>query len=242
MASSLASYRPWRVLGPALLLIAALTAWAFWPGQTHTPQLGLDLQGGTQVTLLPKASPGSDGSITEEQLGQAVTIIRQRVDGLGVAEAEVTVQGSGNNAAIIVSVPGSVPQERLVELVGRTAQLAFRAVESIANPERVDPNAPVEDPSESPTPSPRPRRPPRTPAPARRPAPPTRPPPRRPVPPPARRPPRAPRRASSSRETPVQAAANDTDFQDRALRLDCTLPANRAGGTPDDQDLWLATC
>jgi len=42
-------------------------------------------------------------------------------------------------------------------------------------------------------------------------------------------------------EIPVQAKENDTDFQDRALRLDCTLPENRAG-TPDDQALWLATC
>ncbi len=242
MASSLASYRPWRVLGPALLLITALTAWAFWPGQTHTPQLGLDLQGGTQVTLLPKASPGSDGSITEEQLGQAVTIIRQRVDGLGVAEAEVTVQGSGDNSAIIVSVPGSVPQERLVELVGRTAQLAFRAVESIANPEGVDPNAPVEEPSESPTPEPTPT-PTATdasPSPTASPTDASATPTASPTASPSASP--SPSASVKQPETPVQAAANDTDFQDRALRLDCTLPANRAGGTPDNQDLWLATC
>ena len=118
MASTVSRYHPWRVLGPMLLGVALLIGWAFWPGVSNAPQLGLDLQGGTQVTLLPTAAPGTEGSITQEQLDQAVTIIRQRVDGLGVAESEVTVQGSGDNAAIIVSVPGSVSQDRLVDLVG----------------------------------------------------------------------------------------------------------------------------
>ena len=154
MASTVSAYRPWRVLGPMLLGLLALLVWTFWPSLTSTPQLGLDLQGGTQVTLLPTTAPGSDGSITDEQLDQAVGIIRQRVDGLGVAESEVTVQGSGENAAIIVSVPGSVPQDRLVELVGRTAQLAFRPVEAITNPEGVDPDAePTDEPLPSATPT-----------------------------------------------------------------------------------------
>ena len=151
MASTVASYRPWRVLGPLLIGVALLVGWAFWPGLTNTPQLGLDLQGGAQVTLLPTTTPGSEGEITDEQLDQAVGIIRQRVNGLGVAESEVSVQGSGNNAAIVVSVPGSVPQDRLVELVGRTAQLAFRPVEAITTPEAVDPTV---DPTEEPAPEP----------------------------------------------------------------------------------------
>ena len=177
MASTVSHYRPWRVLGPMLLGVLLLMGWAFWPSLSNSPQLGLDLQGGTQVTLLPTAAPGTEGSITQEQLDQAVTIIRQRVDGLGVAESEVTVQGSGDNAAIIVSVPGSVSQERLVDLVGRTAQLAFRQVEAITNPEGVDPNAtPSAEPTASITPTrrkPVPR--PQTPPPALRPARPTRP-------------------------------------------------------------------
>ncbi|MGB7983301.1 MAG: hypothetical protein WCF36_21170, partial [Candidatus Nanopelagicales bacterium] len=153
MASTTSNYRPWRVLGPLIVLVVGLVAWAFWPGQSNTPQLGLDLQGGTQVTLLPTAAPGAEGSITDEQLNQAVGIIRQRVNGLGVAESEVTIQGSGDNAAIIVSVPGSVEQDRLVELVGRTAQLSFRAVEAVTNPEGIDPQAPVDEPSVEPTPT-----------------------------------------------------------------------------------------
>jgi preprotein translocase subunit SecD len=222
-----------------LLGLIALVVWTFWPSLTSTPQLGLDLQGGTQVTLLPTAAPGSDGAITDEQLDQAVGIIRQRVDGLGVAESEVTVQGSGDNAAIIVSVPGSVPQDRLVELVGRTAQLAFRQVEAITNPEADDPNA---EPTEEPEPSATPTQPSPTPTDGSTPSPSAsdEPSPTASASPEASASP-SPTPTVEQPELPVQAAANDAEFQDRALRLDCTLPENRAG-TPDDQALWLATC
>ncbi len=236
MASTVSTYRPWRVLGPFLLGLVALVVWTFWPGQTHSPQLGLDLQGGTQVTLLPTSAPGSDGSITEEQLDQAVSIIRQRVDGLGVAESEVTVQGSGNNAAIIVSVPGSVQQDRLVELVGRTAQLAFRPVEAITSPEGVDPNA---EPTEEPTPTATPIEP--TPTATDATASPSAEPTDEPSPSAEPESPSASPTPVEQPEIPVQAAENDAEFQERALRLDCTLPENRSG-TPDDQALWLATC
>jgi preprotein translocase subunit SecD len=234
----LAHYRPWRVLIPFLVATLALGLWALWPGEKGTPNLGLDLQGGTQVTLLPQPAPGSDGSITDDQLSQTVEIIRQRVDGLGVAEAEVTVQGSGDNAAIIVSVPGSVPQDRLVELVGRTAQLAFRAVDIIGDPAGVDPEAePTASPEPSPTeaePSPTPTDATASPSPtepeASASASPTPSPEASPSPTPVEQP-----------ELPVQAPENDADFQARALRLDCTLPENRSG-TPDDPEQWLATC
>jgi preprotein translocase subunit SecD len=240
VASSLASYRPWRVLIPFLIATLALGIWSFWPGQKNTPNLGLDLQGGTQVTLLPQPAPGSEGSITDEQLSQTVEIIRQRVDGLGVAEAEVTVQGSGDSAAIIVSVPGSVPQDRLVELVGRTAQLAFRAVDVIGDPTGVDPDAePTATPDPSPTdtlaPSPTPTDATTSPSPSPTDA--TASP--SPSPEPTASP--SPEATVEQPELPVQAAQNDEDFQVRALRLDCTLPENRAG-SPDDPELWLATC
>ncbi len=236
MASTVASYRPWRVLGPLLIGVFLLVGWAFWPGLTNTPQLGLDLQGGAQVTLLPTTTPGSDGEITDEQLDQAVGIIRQRVNGLGVAESEVSVQGSGNNAAIVVSVPGSVPQDRLVELVGRTAQLAFRPVEAITNPEAVDPTA---DPTEEPAPEPTPTDPSPTPTDASEsPSESAEPEPSASAeesPTPTETP------AVEQPEIPVQAAENDIEFQERALRLDCTIAENRSGN-PDDQALWLATC
>jgi preprotein translocase subunit SecD len=121
------TYRPGRPLAILALLIAVMTAWVFWPlsDAASTPQLGLDLRGGTSVTLL--ASPIDEGEVTQDQVDQAVDIIRQRVDGLGVAEAEVTTQTSDEGPIIIVSVPG-VSQSRIVELVGQTAQLNFRPV------------------------------------------------------------------------------------------------------------------
>ena len=123
---------PGRLLLIMALITAALAAWAFWPGQDNVVRLGLDLRGGTQVILQPKAVQ-EGATITDDQLAQTVQIIRQRVDGVGVAEAEVTVQGSGEGAAIVVSVP-DVSQERLVELVGRTALLDFRPVWTILGP------------------------------------------------------------------------------------------------------------
>jgi len=92
---------PGRTLAILGLVVLVLGVWTFWPGQTRTPKLGLDLSGGTQVILTPTASQGGQ-QVSDDQLKQAVEIIRQRVDGFGVAEAEVTTQGSGQNASIIV--------------------------------------------------------------------------------------------------------------------------------------------
>ena len=90
-------------------------------------QLGLDLRGGTSVTLQPRIAPGQEGSVTSEAIDQAVSIIRQRVDSLGVVESEVTAQGSGTNRQIVISVPGDTGR-RVVDLVGQTAELRFRQV------------------------------------------------------------------------------------------------------------------
>lgn len=109
-------------------MIAVLAIGTWWPGQTSSPKLGLDLRGGTQVTLTPRATSGA--VITDTQLQQAVEIIRQRVNGLGVAEAEVSTQGSGNNSAIIVSIPG-VTEQGIANVLRQTALLSFRAVETV---------------------------------------------------------------------------------------------------------------
>jgi preprotein translocase subunit SecD len=90
-------------------------------------RLGLDLRGGTSVTLQPRIAPGENGKVTNEAIDQAVSIIRQRVNSLGVAESEVAAQGSGTNRQIVISVPGDTGR-RVVELVGQTAELRFRQV------------------------------------------------------------------------------------------------------------------
>jgi preprotein translocase subunit SecD len=89
---------------------------------SFTPKLALDLQGGTQVILSPLLLDGQ--AVTTEQLDQAVSIIRQRVDASGVSESQVTTQGDTN---IIVSIPG-IPDENTLALIKASAKLEFRAV------------------------------------------------------------------------------------------------------------------
>jgi preprotein translocase subunit SecD len=107
------------------VIVIGLLATALIQGATSV-RLGLDLRGGTSVTLQPRASNDSN-KITSEAIDQAVSIIRQRVNSLGVAESEVTAQGSGTNRQIVISVPGDSGR-RVVDLVGQTAELRFRQV------------------------------------------------------------------------------------------------------------------
>jgi preprotein translocase subunit SecD len=85
-----------------------------------TPQLGLDLQGGISVVLAPKQGV----KVESGTLGQAVNIIRNRVDSLGVAEPEISRQG--NN--IIIDLPGVKDRDKALQIVGQTAELRFRGV------------------------------------------------------------------------------------------------------------------
>ncbi len=118
--------RPGRSLAILALVLVALLGAVFIQGATQV-RLGLDLQGGTSVTLQPRIAPGEAGKVTNEAIDQAVAIIRQRVNSLGVAESEVAAQGSGTNRQIVISVPGDTGR-RVVELVGQTAELRFRQV------------------------------------------------------------------------------------------------------------------
>ena len=135
-------YRPGRSLLIFTVGLIGLLIWSFLPGERHTPKLGLDLRGGTQVILSPSVAAGE--TLSQDQLDQTVAIIRQRVDGFGVAESEVTIQGTGNGAKIIVTIPGETSRT-VVDQLKTTAQLNFRPVLAI------DFGSP--QPSTSPTPS-----------------------------------------------------------------------------------------
>lgn len=116
------SYRPGRtviVFAVVVLCLYILMA------VTHswTPRLGLDLRGGTTITLTARSADGSS-TVPRENLETARTIIQNRVDSLGVGEASVTIQGDNQ---IEVAVP-NVNSDELVELVGTTARLNFRQV------------------------------------------------------------------------------------------------------------------
>ncbi|MGA0867218.1 MAG: protein translocase subunit SecD, partial [Candidatus Nanopelagicaceae bacterium] len=115
---------PIRTLVILFVVLLTMGGVAIFTGAT-TVNLGLDLRGGTSVTLQPKVKPGEEGTITAEAIDQAVNIIRQRVDGVGVAESEVAAQGTGINRQIVISVPGENGR-RIIDLVGQTAELRFR--------------------------------------------------------------------------------------------------------------------
>lgn len=113
---------PARTLIIFLLAIAALFG-GMALAKTWTPKLGLDLRGGTTITLTARNTTNS-GQVDPASLELARSIIQSRVDSLGVGETEVATQGAQH---IIVSVP-NVQQDELLRLVGQTANLTFRAV------------------------------------------------------------------------------------------------------------------
>jgi len=114
--------RPGQTLLIFMLVMLGLYGLMAWSG-SWSPRLGLDLRGGTTITLTARNTTGT-GAVDPTSLEQARTIIQQRVDSIGVGEAEVTT--SGNNQ-IQISVP-NMQRDELVALVGQTAQLEFRAV------------------------------------------------------------------------------------------------------------------
>ena len=133
-----------RYFGAFLLVVAVLYGLVFLTGDTRTPQLGLDLRGGTTVTLTAATPDGRAPDPTELELARQ--IIEQRVNGLGVAEAEVVTEGDSN---IVISVPGDDGEQ--ARQLGQTAQLRFRPV--VQGPEPAAPAA-EETPAPGETPAP----------------------------------------------------------------------------------------
>lgn len=133
MASSTPVRRAWR----ALIGLLALTAVLFgvnaagvylFEKSSWVPELALDLQGGTQIILQAQTKAGTPP--TSEQMQQAVSIIRQRVDASGVGETDITTQ-AGNQ--IVVQLPG-IADEETRDRIGRSAQMQLRAVLYTAAP------------------------------------------------------------------------------------------------------------
>ncbi|MDN6198736.1 protein translocase subunit SecD [Corynebacterium flavescens] len=109
---------PQRAIAFFVLIVVIIYALIFFTGgRTGTPKLGIDLQGGTRVTLVPQ---GDDP--TQDQLQQARTILEQRVNGMGVSGSEVVINGS----TLVITVPGEDASQ--AQAVGKTSQLLFRPV------------------------------------------------------------------------------------------------------------------
>ncbi|MCX4777191.1 protein translocase subunit SecD [Streptomyces sp. NBC_01264] len=146
--------RPGRSLAIILIAMVALTAGMFLTKQT-TPRLGIDLAGGTSITLKAKSEPGKPDAINETNMNTAIGIIERRVNGLGVSEAEVQKQGTDH---IIVNIPKGTNEQQAREQVGTTAQLYFRPVLAVtegapAPPEAESSGSPSAAPSGSGSPS-----------------------------------------------------------------------------------------
>ncbi|MBF6170260.1 protein translocase subunit SecD [Nocardia blacklockiae] len=128
MPPSKGTGHPLRLLGVYALLLAVIYALVFFTGdKSAEPKLGIDLQGGTRVTLTARTPDGSKPS--QDSLKQAQQIIESRVNGLGVAGSEVVIDGSN----LVITVPGEDGQQ--AKALATTAKLYIRPVLQAAQPQ-----------------------------------------------------------------------------------------------------------
>jgi preprotein translocase subunit SecD len=136
--------RPAKYLASFVLIVVALYALVFFTGNgSAKPKLGIDLQGGTIVTLTARQEDGAQPS--EEALNRARDLIEVRVNGLGVSGAEVVRDGIN----LTITVPGADSEG--AKGLGQTARLSFRKVLGQPIPAAAAPN--TEAPSSSTPPS-----------------------------------------------------------------------------------------
>jgi preprotein translocase subunit SecD len=102
-----------------------------------TPLLGLDLKGGVSVTERP------EGAVNSNILQEAVNIMDRRVDGTGVSNSSVAVQGGD----IVIELPGAKNDTQVLSFLGETAQLFFRPVDCIISPLYVPPKTQTSTPT-----------------------------------------------------------------------------------------------
>ncbi|MFE4973005.1 protein translocase subunit SecD [Kitasatospora sp. NPDC056651] len=131
---------PGRALALILVVTVGLVALMFGTGTTK-PRLGIDLAGGTSITLTAKSTDPK--ALSKSNMDIAVSIIERRVNGMGVSEAEVQTQGSDT---IIVNIPKGGDRQNAADQVGTTAKLFFRPVLAVA-PSGISAPAPTGTPS-----------------------------------------------------------------------------------------------
>jgi preprotein translocase subunit SecD len=238
---------PWRNLAIFAGIVAILYSLVFFTGSgSPTPKLGIDLQGGTRVTLTARTVDGKEPP--RESLDQARRIIEERVNGIGVTGAEVVLDGSN----LIITVPGENGDQ--ARTLGQTAKLYFRPVitQQAAGPPAATPGtpgpgggqpAPPAAPGQPPVPegAPTPVAPQQAQPPSGEPT---------PTPAPGTSPPRVgdvpedsadPKVAEQIRQARAVLQSEDPSVQQQALaRLNCAVPNPLRGN--DDPSLPLVTC
>lgn len=270
MAPPAGQISPARYLMAFVAIVGVLYALVFFTGDGNTsPKLGIDLQGGTRVTLTARTADGQAPG--REQLSQARQIIETRVNGIGVSGAEVVLDGSN----LVITVPGAGGEQ--AKALGQTALLRFRKViQAVPTGAPVSPETSTPAPSGATTPpasgaTTPPASGATTPAPSAAPAPTSPSPQGRPVPlaaqqqtttpaPPASSAPAAsvtptpstslqavpkapadPKVAEEIRKAKQTRQSTDQNVQTQALAaLDCSIPDPLVGN--DDPNLPLVTC
>ncbi|MYS78996.1 protein translocase subunit SecD [Embleya scabrispora] len=230
---------PGRVLAFIGVVIVALYAIMFSTGD-KTPRLGIDLAGGTSVTLTAKADQGRNGAVNKSNMQTAVEIIRQRVNAFGVSEAEVQTEGDRN---IVISIPKGKNEKETAEQVGQTAKLFFRPVlEATQITPQGGTKLPLTPPSTPPASTPPASTPPAAESgkPQGRVIPNLKDASGAPTPPPSTPPASTPPATPPASTPPAGADANGITPELRAKynNLDCSLPENRGLGpvpAPEDQ-------
>ncbi|MFF2551060.1 protein translocase subunit SecD [Nocardia sp. NPDC058058] len=121
MPPSQGTAHPLRLLGVYAALVAVMFGLIFFTGdKTASPKLGIDLQGGTRVTLTPRTPDG--GKPSQDSLRKAQSIIEQRVNGLGVSGSEVVIEGDN----LVITVPGEDGAQ--AKALATTAKMYVRPV------------------------------------------------------------------------------------------------------------------
>ncbi len=118
---------------PHLILVALIVAGLIGVGLLAVPgspfekeaTLGLDLQGGLEVTL--QAVPPKNRPLQKSDLDRSLEILRDRIDKLGVAEPDIRKQGDDQ---IVIALPGVDDPGRIVRIIGQTAQLELYDLEA----------------------------------------------------------------------------------------------------------------
>jgi preprotein translocase subunit SecD len=152
VARSTPAKKAWRSLAWLAAIIVALVlfngAGVLFANWTWTPKLALDLEGGTEIILQPQLPAGKQ--VSQDQLNQAIAIMRERIDASGVSEAEITTQGTDTAQNVVVSIPGPL-DAATKQRITTASKLDFRPVlmTDAAATSSVGTNTPTPSPSAS---------------------------------------------------------------------------------------------